>query len=49
VVQAIDEGGAASAQRIRTIAVRDSSVAVAREDEPLDDAERCADRLTQRP
>jgi sugar diacid utilization regulator/putative methionine-R-sulfoxide reductase with GAF domain len=48
VVQAVGDATAASAQRIRAVALRGLSVAIVRDDEPLDDAERWADRLAQR-
>jgi sugar diacid utilization regulator/putative methionine-R-sulfoxide reductase with GAF domain len=46
VVKAI--GDATALQRIRAIALRGLSVAIVRDDEPLDDIERWADRLAQR-
>lgn len=48
VLQAMGEGPTASVPRIRAVALRGMSVAVIRDDEPLDDAERWADRLAQR-
>jgi sugar diacid utilization regulator/putative methionine-R-sulfoxide reductase with GAF domain len=48
VVQAIGEARPNAAERIRAIALRGLSVAIVCLDEPLDDAERWADRLAQR-
>ena len=48
VLQAIGEGNLGSVPHIRAVALRGMSVAVVRDDEPLDDAERWADRLAQR-
>lgn len=48
IVQAIDDARPSSAERIRAIALRGLSVAIICSDEPLDDAERWADRLAQR-
>ena len=47
VVQAIGDAKRSSAERIRAIALRGLSVAIVCSDEPLDDAERWADRLAQ--
>ena len=48
IVRAIDNARPSSAERIRAIALRGLSVAIVCSDEPLDDAERWADRLAQR-
>ena len=48
VVQAIGEARPSSPERVRVIALRGSSVAIVCLDEPIDDAERWADRLAQR-
>ena len=48
IVQAIGEAKPIAPERIRAIALRGLSVAVVCSDEPLDDAERWADRLAQR-
>lgn len=48
IVQAIDDARPSSAERIRAIALRGLSVAIVCSDDPLDDAERWADRLAQR-
>lgn len=47
LVQAIGDARRGSAERIRAIALRGLSVAIICSDEPLDDAERWADRLAQ--
>jgi DNA-binding PucR family transcriptional regulator len=47
IVKAIGEAKPNLAERIRAIALRGVSVAVVCSDEPLDDAERWADRLAQ--
>jgi DNA-binding PucR family transcriptional regulator len=48
IVQAIGDAKPSSAARIRAIALRGLSVAIVCLDEPLDDAERWADRLARR-
>lgn len=48
IVEAISEARPGTAERMRAIALRGSSVAILCLDEPLDDAERWADRLAQR-
>lgn len=48
VVRAIGEAAATRPQLIRATALRGLSVAIVRDDEPLDDAERWAERLAQR-
>jgi sugar diacid utilization regulator/putative methionine-R-sulfoxide reductase with GAF domain len=48
IVQAIGEARPNHGERVRAIALRGSLVAVVCSDEPLDDAERWADRLAQR-
>lgn len=48
VVQAIGDAKSSSLDRVRAVALRGSSVAIVCMDQPLDDAERWADRLAQR-
>jgi sugar diacid utilization regulator/putative methionine-R-sulfoxide reductase with GAF domain len=48
VMRAIGETGTALPRRIRAVALRGLSIVIVSDDEPLDDAERWAERLAQR-